>query len=157
MTNIQEKYKINKNTFAILPAKEIEFNAFVLEKKQTIHVQKTPLQLIKEACLHEGYCSFNGRREAVMHHTGFKQKVPIPIIPKKGIFAFPTHALKNFKCSWIFVEHILRIEKYKGDNRNSVVHFRNGRAIIMEVSQHILQKQMQRTLECKYKFEVLHK
>src|SRR5699024_12209027 len=91
MKQIESKYIINKETVAILPAKQIEYHAVVTEGNQTVFVRQTPLELVKAACL-ANWCTYEGRRQAVMHHTGFKQKVPIPISINHEIFAFPTHA-----------------------------------------------------------------
>src|SRR5690625_4827044 len=151
MGNIVENYKITKGTIAILPAKQIEFSSYLLERESTKRVKKTPLQIIQQACLDHDWCDFEGRRKAVAYHTGFKQKIPIPISLHKGIIAFPTHAIKAFECCWIFVDHILKIEKQKEDKRKSIIHFRNRHPVIINVSIHILKKQKRRTLECKYK------
>lgn len=151
MGNIVENYKITTGTIAILPAKQLEFSSYVLESGKTIHIRKTPLQIIQQACLDHDWCDFEGRRKAVSYHTGFKQKVPIPISLHKGIIAFPTHAMKAFECCWIFVNHILKIEKQKEDKRKSIIHFRNRNPIIIDVSEHILKKQKRRTWECQFK------
>jgi len=42
--------------------------------------------------------TFDCRRKAVTYHTGFKQKVPIPICLRKEIISFPTHAIHSFEC-----------------------------------------------------------
>mgnify|MGYP001365043780 FL=1 len=50
MENIKKNYNINKNTLAIVPVKQIEYNSIVLDANQIIYVHQTPLQIIKEAC-----------------------------------------------------------------------------------------------------------
>src|SRR5690625_1439455 len=100
---------------------------------------------MKAACLDTGWSTFDGRREAVTHHTGFKQKVPIPIIIKPEIYGFPTHAINNPDCAWIFPVHILRINKHR--TSQSTIQFKNGRTIILDISYHILNNQMQRTFQ----------
>src|SRR5699024_10146475 len=137
--NIIEEIQISTNTLAILPAKEIEYDSDVLESDATYNVKKTPLQLIKIACLDVGWSTFNGRREAVTHHTGFKQKVPIPISLNPPIFTFPTHAINSHDCAWIFSDHILRINKHRANQ--STIHFKNGRTITLDISYHILNSQ----------------
>src|SRR5690625_4592254 len=112
MGKIIEKIEISTETLAILPAKEIEFQSYVLENNTTYNIKKTHLQLIKQACINTDWSTFDGRREAVTYHTGFKQKLPIPISIKHNIYAFPTHAINSHDCAWIFPHHILKINKY---------------------------------------------
>src|SRR5690625_4916123 len=145
MQKISKEIQISNNTLAILPAKEIEFQSYVLENDATYYVKKTPLQLITVACLDTGWSTFDGRREAVTYHTGFKQKVPIPISIKPEIYTFPTHAINSHDCAWIFPYHILRINKL--GTIQSTIQFKNGRTIILDISYHILNNQLQRTLQ----------
>src|SRR5690625_4575400 len=98
MKEILKEFQISPNTLAIVPAKEIEFYSYVLENNATYKVKKTPLQLIKSACFNIGWSPFDGKRDAVSRHTGFKQKVPIPISKTLAIYAFPTHAIKSPDC-----------------------------------------------------------
>ena len=145
MQKISKEIQISNNTLAILPAKEIEFQSYVLENDATYNIKKTPLQIIKAACINTDWSTFDGRREAVTYHTGFKQKVPIPISIKYAIYAFPTHAINSHYCAWIFPRHILRINKH-GTNQ-STIQFKNGRTIILDISYHILNNQLQRTFQ----------
>lgn len=47
---ILNKYRINENTFALLPALEINFDTIVIEKDQQLNVRQTGLDIIKKAC-----------------------------------------------------------------------------------------------------------
>src|SRR5690625_7827007 len=107
---IMDYYRINENTLALLPAKQIDFETIVIETDQIIKVRKTSLELIEAACYNE-WSTYEGRRQAVIHHTNFKRKVPIPINIKKGIYFFPTHSPTSIHNKWISFQHIDQIKE----------------------------------------------
>lgn len=149
MNQILETYDINPQTMAILSVAEIEYSAIVLEEHKKVYVRKTPLQIIKAACL-EGGASYEGRRKAVTHLTGAMQKVPIPINPRRNIFAFPTHSPTTFECNWIFYHQIktITIPNVPSPTIQSIIHFKNNQSLPMNESCYVLQKQYQRTAMC---------
>lgn len=135
---------------AIRTSARPETHSIVLERDQQIDVQKTPMQLIRASCLRYN-ATYEGRKRAMTSQHGYKRKVPIPINPQQGTFAFPTHATKDFRCQWIFFEHILRITPYPANDRTaaeSIITFKNGKRMKIAVSYFVLKKQMQRTLAC---------
>lgn len=95
-------------TMALIPIAQANFQCLVLEQDQELLVDQPPLQLIQQACL-KHYATYEGRKKAITKQHGFKRKVPIPIDPKQGIYAFPTHTPTSYHCHWIFLEHILRL------------------------------------------------
>lgn len=137
---------------ALLPAAHTDYNTMVIERNQQLCVRKTPIQLIQTSCL--ANCStYEGRRAAVMHHFGIKRKVPILINPSKNLFTFPTHSPTDFACSWIFYSHVSDIKPFlKKPNVKSIVIFKNGQELPMDVSHYILEKQYQRTRMCLCEF-----
>jgi len=148
MKIIQLTYEVTPNTMAIFPAREIEYSAIVKEEHQIIYVRQTPLQIIKAACL-EGGSTYEGRRKAVTHLTGAIQKVPIPINPRRNIFAFPTHSPTAFECNWIFYHHIKSIlPSQQGNTIQSIIQFKNQQELPMNESHYLLEKQYTRTTMC---------
>ncbi|MFS0821494.1 competence protein ComK [Bacillus sp. 1P02SD] len=149
MKTIQPFYEVNPQTMAILPAREIEYSAIVKEIHQIIYARQTPLQIIKAACL-EGGATYEGRRKAVTHLTGAVQKVPIPINPRRKIFAFPTHSPTAFECNWIFHHHIKTIKPSGKTNptTQSIILFKNNQELPLNESPYIIQKQYTRTGMC---------
>ena len=143
---IQESYLINTQTIALCPAKEIDYNTVVIEHNRTYKVNKTPLQLIKDACI-ANWSTYEGKRQAVIHHTNFRQKVPIPINIEQNIFTFPTHAPTDFECYWLFFNHISHIKGTKNPNQTRIT-FNNNQHIILPISQYIFKKQYERTFTC---------
>ncbi|MDR4890076.1 competence protein ComK [Fredinandcohnia sp. QZ13] len=149
MKTIQQFYEVNPHTMAILPAREIEYFAIVIEVYKIFYVLQTPLQIIQAACL-EGGATYEGRRKAVTHLTGAVQKVPIPINPRRKIFAFPTHSPTAFECNWIFHHHVKTIRPSEKNNptTQSIILFKNNQELPMNESHYILQKQLTRTGMC---------
>ena len=151
MNTIFESYEINQHTLALLPARHIDYETIVLQNHDEWYVRQTPLEIIQRACL-EGGSSYDGRRKAVIHFTGAKKKVPIPINPWKNIYAFPTHSPHLFECSWIFQPHIRNISPSPKDPQTTVITFYNGKKIEIPISHYSMKQQMLRTATCILRF-----
>ncbi|MEH7223195.1 competence protein ComK [Bacillus sp. JJ1566] len=151
-------YEINPDTMTLLSAAHIDYATIVRERHQILYVKKTPLQLIKAACL-EGGATYEGRRKAVTHLTGAIQKVPIPINPRRNIFAFPTHSPTAFECNWIFYHHIKSIVPalQTGKAIQSIIQFKNHHELPMNESHYLLQKQYTRTGMCILQYAIQEK
>ena len=110
---------------------------------------------MERACSKYG-AKFDGRRKSVMEQTGYKRRVPIPVSIYFDIYAFPTHAIKDQDCIWIFEKHVHHVERIpgakEGDKEKSMVVFRIGLEVELEISQHTLEKQLERTEICRYVF-----
>ncbi|PAV28416.1 competence protein [Virgibacillus profundi] len=154
MEKIMSHYKINEQTIALLPARHMDYASIVYEHNQQLFVRKTPIQLIKTACL--DYCStYEGRREAVIYHTGFRRKVPIPISISKNIYTFPTHSPSDYDCTWIFYNHVKSFISNPSSKKlgvKSIITFKTGQQLPLNVSPYIIEKQMKRTAMCKFRF-----
>lgn len=150
---IEAKYIMNETTIGMIPARKIEYDTIVIEGENLLYIRQTPLDIIKQSCIHY-WSTYEGRREAVMHHTGFKEKVPIPINPKRGIIAIPTHGIKHIDCCWLMHDHILHYEPIKNDPKyKTTVIFTNRRNIKLDVSIRSFQTQIKRAFEIKYRME----
>ena len=143
---IQTSYQINEKTIALCPAKEIDYDTIVLEQEATYRVSKTPMQLIKDACI-ANWSTYEGKRQAVIHHTNFRHKVPIPINLEKNIYTFPTHSPSEFECHWIFFNHIARIQQTKHPSQ-CLITFKNKQQIPLPISAYVFKKQYERTMSC---------
>lgn len=103
-------------------------------------MKKTPLQLIKAACL-EGGSSFEEDRKP-LPIKGSTHNVPIPINPECNIFAFPTQSPSAFQCNWIFYNHVKSIKPSETRTEvtsKSIILFRNEHLFPMNVSNYTLQ------------------
>ena len=154
MNGVLLDYKINQQTMILIAAKHFDYGTIVYERDKQLFSNKTPMQLIKAACL--DHCStYQGIREAVIHHTGFKRKVPIPISISKNIYTFPTHSTKAYECTWIFSDHVLstnRIPSFDNHDAKTIITFKNLQQFALNVSQHILDKQIIRSEMCRFMF-----
>ncbi|GIO28288.1 competence protein ComK [Ornithinibacillus bavariensis] len=144
MSRILPHYEINERTMALLPSNNISYETIAMETDQTLYIEKTPFEIIKRGCL-DNFCSFEGRRESIKYLTGFSRKVPIPISIYRNIFAFPTRALKDWKCGWIFYNHVESIVEDVSRYHQTLVIFKNGNQIKMDVTILELLKQLERT------------
>lgn len=149
MNKIHNEYEITPDTMALISIAHVDYATLVRERHQTLYVKMTPFQIIKAACL-EGGSTYEGRRKAVTYLTGAIQKVPIPINPRRNIFAFPTHSPTSFECSWIFYHHIKSIvPSHQTSNRTqSIIQFKNQSELPMNESHYLLEKQYTRTAIC---------
>lgn len=127
---------------ALIPVNHMNYQTIALETDRTLYIKKTPLEIIQRGCL-DNFSSFAGRRESIQHLTGFSRKTPIPISIYRNIIAFPTHAFKNWDCCWIFYNHVDSIVE-KLPNQ-SVILFKNGNQVTVEVPKLELLKQLERT------------
>src|SRR5699024_6731442 len=151
MSIIQSEYTIIRKTHALFPAKHFEYDTIVIERERKLYIRQTPLQIIKDSC--QKYCStYEGRRDAVVALMNFKQKVQIPVSIHKSIYLFPTHPPNHLDNSWIAYEHVARFDKKQspGQPEQTIVTFKHGYTLTLDVSVHTFEKQWQRTLELMY-------
>lgn len=150
---ILSDYCVNKETLALLAAYAPDYDTIVIEADRELKIRKTPLQLIKQACL-SGGASYAGRRDAVRYLTGAKNKVPIPVYPDQKIYAFPTKSPKQYECCWIFYDHIHTIKQHRFQDHSigTMIIFKNGRQLPLSVSLYTIEKQIHRTSQCMLHF-----
>lgn len=146
---ILQDYEITNETLALLPSKHHQYETIAVEATGHYYIQKSAIRIMKEACLMGG-STYDGRRAAVIHLTNSKHKVPIPIDPSQYIYAFPTHSPKDLNCSWLFYKHIYSISPLK--NKEAIVTFTNRKQLQLPVSHYTLEKQIQRTSHCLFRF-----
>lgn len=147
------KYMVNENTMLIKPIEAIEYYAVIEEMNRKVFVKQTPLEIIDENLLIGG-SDFNGRRRSITYKLGMQKKLPMPINPPRNIYAFPTHSPMIYHCQWIFAEHIDQIHPVKNNkNYKSVILFKNGEKIYLEVTPSILDKQLIRTWKVRKSME----
>src|SRR5699024_7047556 len=114
-----------------------EYETIVIETDRMILIKKTPIELIETACQNE-WSTYEGRRKAVIHHTKFKRKVPIPINIEKEMYFFPTLAPTNIHNIWIAYRHIQDIKQHQSNPAKSTIIFVNGVKLSVDISYHML-------------------
>lgn len=144
MENIFIDYEINQNTMALITSISKNYKTIVLEPDRQIYVREKPQKLIEKACL-DHYASYEGIRDAVMKRHEIKRMVPIPINYTLKLIAFPTHAINDERCCWIFYSHVhyINTNPYSIEP-SSKITFINGEELIVPISSHSLQTQMKR-------------
>lgn len=107
----------------------------------TYYSKMTVLDLLNKACIR--YAStLEGRIQGTRAFMNYPKKTPILIDPAE-IGAFPTMSIKNLECIWLFNHHFI-VEGL--GKQKSKITFRNGTAITVDVSKHVLVKQQHRLL-----------
>lgn len=141
---MQPHYEINERSIALIPVNHTDYQTLAIETDKKLYIKKTPFEIIERGCL-DNFSSFEGRRKSITHLTGFKRKTPIPISVYRNIFVFPTHGYKDLSCCWIFPKHIESIVEKKINDNKSIILFKNGLEVSVEVSRRDLIKQWERT------------
>jgi competence protein ComK len=150
MTTIQANYLPTERTIALFPAKQIDYETIALEENRKIFIKKPAFEIIQKACIRYG-ASYEGRRNAVVELTGYKQKVPIPISIHKNIYTFPTHSPKNYECIWLFTKHIqaaFPLSTRKSADAKSMILLANNQQFPLPLSHYMIRKQIERTRQC---------
>lgn len=131
-------YEISSETLAILPIDN--FCSKVVEKSNTIIVEKTPMQIIEDSCSFFG-SSYNGRAKGTKKLIGVSHKAPIIIEESREIIFFPTRSPRLYECCWVSLKNI---DKYKRQEDNSIVLFDCGYLLKLDMSYGSLDNQILR-------------
>lgn len=131
-----ELYEINDKTLAIIP---VENNiSKVLEEDTIYFVNKKTTDIIDHSCKYFG-SSYAGRFEGTKHILGFNYKAPIIIEETKNMIFFPTSSPRFDNCMWISLKHIKKYDKY---NNKSIVSFKGGKTLTLNMSYNSLENQI---------------
>lgn len=152
--NILSSYLIHEDTIALLPTAHTDYYTRVYEKSRQLLIRKTPLDILRATCL-EDCTTYEGRRAAIMHHTGYKRKVPMMIRTAPHLFLFPTRSPSDFSCKWIMFHHVSHIQPYENPKNpaiQSIITFQNGTTLELEESYYTIEKQLFRTNICRMRF-----
>lgn len=131
-------YEISSETLAIIPIEN--FCSKVIEKDNTIIVNKTPMQIIEDSCSFFGSC-YSGRTKGTKKLIGVSHKAPIIIEESHEIIFFPTSSPRLYECCWVSLKNI---EKYKKQDNNAIVMFNNGYILEIDMSYGSLDNQVLR-------------
>ena len=138
-----DSYEVNKDTVALVPKGESK--TIVYELDDSFIVDESPLQIMEESCEYFG-SSFDGRVIGTSKLVGYTHKVPIIVEESKDLIFFPTLSPKNNDCSWLSYKHISKIEKYK---EKTMIELLNGKKIIINASNAIIDNQLYRCFRLK--------
>ncbi|MBQ9181698.1 MAG: competence protein ComK [Bacilli bacterium] len=133
-----ETYEINSSTLAIVPI--TEGISKIIEEDNVFTVSKSPTEIIDDSCKYFG-SSYQGRFEGTKRLTGINYKSPIIIEETRNIIFFPTSSPRFHNCTWVALNQIDNFEKIKN---NSVITFKSGQLLKLEISYGSLENQILR-------------
>lgn len=146
-------YIIHKDTCALIPAREINYQTEVIEHNHSTKVPEPPLDIIKESCTHY-WSDYEGRRNAVIQKLGYKQKTPIPLSIQRKLCFFPTHSPSHIDNCWINFNQVARLDKISKKDRlpgeQTEITFKNRYKLRLSISPHTLRTQMERAFVVMY-------
>ncbi|MFC4558035.1 competence protein ComK [Virgibacillus kekensis] len=134
-------YIITQQTKAILTKESNYYRSRILEGQEERHSVFRPEQIIDHTCLLYG-STLEGRRAAVRDILKINSKVPVPVIPDKGVYMLPTSSTKNKDCVWLSYYHI---EDYEQRDDKTYVAFTDGTGIYVNTSENTFDMQYKRT------------
>lgn len=133
-----KEYEINLSTIAIIAINDDLSN--VIEENNSFFIYKSAFKIIDSSCRYFG-SSYNGRVEGTKHILGINYKAPVVIEETNNIIFFPTSSPRLEKNTWISLNHI---DTYKKNSNNSIINFKNGKQIFLEISYNVLENQILR-------------
>lgn len=131
-------YEISCETLAIIPLDN--YKSKVIEKDNTLIINKTPMQIIEDSCSYFG-SSYFGRAKGTKRIIGVSHKAPIIIEESKEIIFFPTSSPRLYECCWVSLKNI---DKYQKLEKNALVLFNNGYLLELDISYGSLDNQILR-------------
>ena len=138
-------YEITYDTQAIVPINENTSKA--IEEDNEYIVEGNILSVLEHSCEYFG-SSYEGRKEGTKKLLGITHKSPIIVEESRKIIFFPTSSPEKLDCIWINLE---KIDKYyKLDKKKSVIKFKNGDIIELNISYGSLQNQILRSTRLKF-------
>lgn len=135
-----KSYEINRNTLAIIPIAKNQSK--VIEIDQEFIVEKCPTEIIDDSCKYFG-SSYHGRFEGTKKILGVSYKSPIIVEESREIIFFPTASPRYEGCYWISLNNI---EDYLKSNYGTIINFKNGFTLDLNVSLGSFENQMIRSL-----------
>lgn len=131
-------YEMNFDTLAIIPLNSTETK--IIEKEGEYIVNISSMKIIDDGCRFFG-SSYIGRSEGTKSMIGINYKAPIIIEETTPIIFFPTLSPRLEACSWISFRDV---DKCIKKENKSIIIFKNGREIELNLSYKILQNQILR-------------
>ena len=139
-----KNYEINLETLLIVPFSGGKSKVYEFDSEYIIGCGS--LNIIKNSCLFFG-CSYEGRREAVKNIVNIDMKVPILVEVTNNIIFFPVSSCINKNSIWISYQNLLKYSKL--DEFSTILWFKNGKQIVVDVKYNLIDNQVIRCLKLK--------
>lgn len=130
-----KEYEINESTQAIIPIDKEK--SMVYEDNVEYLVNMPSNKIINYNCNFYG-SSYLGRCEGTKSLVGIKTKYPIIIEESRNIIFFPTSSTRGKQTNWISLNNIKKIIQ---QSKDTVIEFKNGHKIHIDISYYILNNQ----------------
>ncbi|ASN04100.1 competence protein ComK [Virgibacillus necropolis] len=131
---------ITRATKAIVSKESSYYRSLILESKNERHSLHKPEQIIDNTCLLYG-STLEGRRTAAKDILKITSKIPVPVIPDKGVYMLPTSSTKNKERVWLAYHHI---DFYEQRNDKTFVAFTDGSGLYVNASETTIDMQYKR-------------
>jgi competence protein ComK len=131
-------YEINNSTLAIIPVGDKVSK--IIEEENNFVINKIPTEVVDDSCKFFG-SSYLGRFEGTKSLLGVNYKSPIIIEETKEIIFFPTSSPRFNNCFWISLNNI---ENYSKNEHKTIISFKNGQRIELNISYGSLENQILR-------------
>ena len=116
-------------------------NTYLYDSNNKRFLKQKISDVINEGCNYYG-SSYKGRVEGSNYLLGTIYKAPIVVSENKCIIMFPTTSFVSEDCMWI---NYAWIDKYYYDQNKSVIIFKNGLKIEINISAKVINNQILRS------------
>ncbi|SFB26939.1 competence protein ComK [Lentibacillus halodurans] len=134
-------YIIGQQTKAVMTKDSAYYRSRILEVHRERHSVHRPEQIIDHTCVLYG-STLEGRRESVKDLLKLNSKVPVPVIPEKGVYMLPTSSSKNKDNVWLSFYHI---DYFEQQDDRTYVKFHDGTGLFVNTSETSFDMQYKRT------------
>lgn len=138
---ISPVYIITRNTKAIMAKDSAYYRSLILEDKNKKFDVHNPEYILDNNCLRYG-STLAGKKAAAQDILKCKSKLPIPVIPEKGVYMLPTSSARNKDCVWLSYYHITYYEQC---DDKTYVGFHDGTGIYVNASEKTIDMQYKKT------------
>lgn len=137
-------YEINENTMAVISINEKESK--VVEKDREYYINTSGYNIMDESCQYFG-SSYQGRVDGSRAILNARYKLPIVVEDTNNLIFFPTESPDLESCSWLSLKDIANVIE---ENNETIILFKNGVKISVNVSKFSLDNQILRASRLEY-------
>jgi competence protein ComK len=143
---IVTNYIINEEAAILTTEFDSKGNEYsrVIDGAETFIVERRPFELLNDSIKHYGYDimgAFKGTRSIL----GNINMPPINVNPRKEMIWFPCSSPADRQCVWVAHAHVVRREKI--DAKRTLIHFKHGHSMIIELSTYRFDQKMKKAAE----------
>ena len=133
-----ETYEINEETLALMAQED--GSTIVHEYEKDFVIDNKATSIMEDSCEYFG-STLDGRQKGTTNLTGITHKVPIIVEESRNIIFFPTSSPRVGNCCWISLNNIA---KYYHENKKTIIVFKDGSKIKLDISFGIIDNQILR-------------